>query len=373
VPDRTPSDSLATAARLLTHLANTYGVSGHEGRVRDAVRAELPAWARAAAVVDSAGNLVVAVGPDRDTVAFVAHLDEIGYEVTAIRGDGQVALRPLGGFYASLWEGQPALLHFDARRPPTGLATAAQGPGPGYYAFGDLPGVFVPRAAATTRQPAELAAWFGLDSAALVRAGVHVGQSVTGVKDATRLGPVRFTGRASDDRTGCTALLLAMRALDPARLTHKVVFAFTTREETGLFGAAALAAEVGRTVRRVYAVDTFVSSDAPLESHRFADAPLGGGAVVRAVDNSSAAPPAAVDEVAAVARRAGIPVQVGTTNGGNDGAEFARAGAVDVPLSWPGRYSHSPVEVCDLRDLVALARLVASLAAAPASSSPASH
>jgi putative aminopeptidase FrvX len=43
---------------------------------------------------------------------------------------------------------------------------------------------------------------------------------------------------------------------------------------------------------------------------------------------------------------------------------FVRYGAVDVPLSWPGRYSHSPVETLDLGDVDALARLIAALAVA---------
>ena len=47
------------------------------------------------------------------------------------------------------------------------------------------------------------------------------------------------------------------------------------------------------------------------------------------------------------------------TNGGNDGSEFARYGAIDVALAWPLRYSHSPAEMIDLRDLRSLARIVA--------------
>ncbi|NUQ20828.1 MAG: M42 family peptidase, partial [Gemmatimonadaceae bacterium] len=71
---------------------------------------------------------------------------------------------------------------------------------------------------------------------------------------------------------------------------------------------------------------------------------------------------AEVDRVRAIARARGIPLQVGTTNGGNDGSELARVGAVDVPISWPLRYSHSPAEVIDLHDIQALARLVGALA-----------
>ena len=40
--------------------------------------------------------------------------------------------------------------------------------------------------------------------------------------------------------------------------------------------------------------------------------------------------------------------------------------ALDVPIGWPLRYSHSPAEVIDLRDLRSLSRLIAALAVAPA-------
>lgn len=338
-------DSLAAAASLLATLTETYGVSEHEGAVRETIRAALPAWARSRARTDSAGNLVLALGPDRDTVVFMAHMDEVGFEITRIAPDGSVSLRRRGGFLTSLWEGQTALLHLENGDRRTTLR-----------------GVFVPRDSATTKQPDDLRAWFAMDSAALVARGAGVGSAVTSYKTATRLGAVRFSARAIDDRAGCTALILAVRALDPAKLTHKVIFAWSVREETGLSGAAAMANALGAPVRRVYAVDTFVSSESPLESSRFAYAPLGDGVVVRALDNSSSTPPAEIDRVATVARRARIPFQIGTTNGGNDGSVFPRHGAPDIPLSWPGRYSHSPVEVADLRDVAALGRLVAALA-----------
>jgi putative aminopeptidase FrvX len=63
-----------------------------------------------------------------------------------------------------------------------------------------------------------------------------------------------------------------------------------------------------------------------------------------------------------VARAAGISLQVGTTNGGNDGSVFGVYGVPDVPIGWPLRYSHSPVETIDLRDVVSLARMVMAVA-----------
>jgi putative aminopeptidase FrvX len=84
--------------------------------------------------------------------------------------------------------------------------------------------------------------------------------------------------------------------------------------------------------------------------------------VSRALDNSSVTPPAYVDSLVNVARARRIPLQVGTTNGGNDGSMFTAYGVVDVPLAWPLRYSHSPAELIDLRDLVSLADLIRAIA-----------
>jgi putative aminopeptidase FrvX len=222
--------------------------------------------------------------------------------------------------------------------------------------------VFVPRETATSKQPEVLTAWFGVDAAELKRLGVVVGQSVTAYKNATRLSNTRFTSRAMDDRAGSTALILAASKLNPATLNHKLIFAWSVREETGLEGAIALAKRYGSTVKRVFSVDTFVSSDSPAETTRFAFAPLGEGAVIRGLDNSAVAAPAEIDRIMKIARLQRIPLQVGATNGGTDGSDFVRYGATHVSLSWPGRYSHSPVEVLDLRDLEALAKLIHALA-----------
>jgi len=68
-----------------------------------------------------------------------------------------------------------------------------------------------------------------------------------------------------------------------------------------------------------------------------------------------------VTRVSRLARQHGIPLTIGVTGGGNDGAVFTRLGATDIPISWPLRYSHSPVELIDRRDLDALANLVFTL------------
>jgi putative aminopeptidase FrvX len=189
--------------------------------------------------------------------------------------------------------------------------------------------------------------------------GVRAGDTATMPKRLVPLAGTRATARSLDDRVGCAAQILALRALDQSRLRHAVEFVWSTQEEVGLRGAELAARDLApeRPVR-VHAVDTFVSSDAPLEHPTFAHVPLGSGAVIRAVDQSAVAPPALVDSLSSLAAGLEIPLQVGATSGGNDGSVFTRYGVPDVAIAWPLRYSHSPVEVIDLSDLLALADLI---------------
>ena len=334
---------------VLKTLVESYGVSGMEAPVRDAVRRLLPPWTRPR--VDTAGNLWVTAGRGEPTVVFVAHLDEVGFEVTAIGEDGILEVVRQGGIFPRLWAGRPALVHHGGRAP--------------------VPGVFLPLDTASASRdslppPADslpLRVDVGMTDRRRVEAmGIRIGSTVTSPKEYVRLAGQRATGRSFDDRVGSAAQVMAVRRLDPAALKHTVIFLWSVREEIGLEGARAAAWELGLRPARVHAVDTFVSADSPLEMGTFAVAPLGAGPVARALDNSSVTPPALLDTLVAVAASRGIPLQVGTTNGGNDGSAFAEWGVPDVPIAWPIRYSHSPVEVADLRDVAYLAELVQAVA-----------
>jgi putative aminopeptidase FrvX len=337
------SSSLSAAFGILKTLVEPSGVSGHEAPVREAVLKHMPSWAKPQ--VDDKGNITVSFGSGGRELVFVAHTDEVGFEITGIREDGRAAVRTRGGMVLSLYEAHPVMVH---------------------TARGAVPAIVAPREgleAATVAQPelSSLTLYFGTATAAETQAlGVQVGQTATVRKQLVPLAGQRATARSMDDRGGCTALLLALRATDPTTVKNRVTFAWAVEEETGLAGARVLAGRLHPEV--AFAVDTFVTSDAPLDAQHLAHAPLGGGAVVRVLDSRSIAPASTIDRVLAIAREGGVPVQLGMTLGGTDAAAFSAGGAVDIGLSWPGRYSHSPVEVLDGRDLEALARLIGLLA-----------
>ena len=330
---------------ILKTLVEVPGLSGREEKVRDAIRALLPVWAEPE--IDSQGNLLVSVGPRAPSpdLLFIAHMDETGYAVTTIREDGLLEVRRVGGFFDSLYEGQVVLVR---------------------SAAGDRGGVVPPRGEEGGTVPDDFSSALArVDVGARDRKtaeslGIAPGDPVIIPKELLRLSGTKAAGRAVDDRAGCTALLLAMRRIDPGRLKRRVTFAFSVQEEVGLVGARGLAERLRPAL--VVAVDTFVSSDTPLERPAFAHTVLGEGPVIRAIDSSQITDRALVDRVLKLARDAGLKVQVGLTRGGNDASVFSASGARSLALSWPGVHSHSPVEVIDERDLKALGDLVRLLA-----------
>ena len=336
---------------VLRDLVQTYGVSDHETRVRETVARLLPAWAQPQ--TDSSGNLILHWPGQGPRLVVVAHLDEIGYEVHSILPDGRLELEDKGGDLPPYFLGHAALVHTQSGIRP-GVLELPQG--------WDQPKFEWPRESRTATYRMDVGATNPQQVAEL---GIKAGDFVTIPKQYRRLLGTRANARSFDDRVGCTALIAAAWALGPRLNGRDVTFIWSTGEELGLVGAAAAAKNLavqGRAPAYVFAVDTFVSSDSPLESKRFGDAKVGAGFVVRAVDNSNVVPRKLVEKVLALARAQGIPAQYGVTGGGNDGSAFVPFGSTDVALGWPLRYSHSPGEVVDTRDVDALGRMVAAVA-----------
>jgi putative aminopeptidase len=355
-----PSNVHLPDTKILRELVEAYGVSYHEAPVRESVEHLLPPWAKPE--TDDAGNLILhlgtaAAGSKAPRVLVIAHMDEIGFTVKSISKDGRLEVEWRGGGDLSFFAGHPALVHaakgdLDAIvELPNGWDTANFK----WPTDAGQPGSTNPvRVDVGARTPEEVA-----------QLGINLGDTITIPKAYRPLLGTRANGRSFDDRVGDTALISALWALGAPLKDRDVTFVWSTGEEEGLIGAAKEAqrlASEGHVPDFVFAVDTFVSADSPIESKRFGDAEIGKGFVIRAVDNSNIVPTALVERVIKLARANQIPIQYGVTGGGNDGSAFVRYGSVDIALGWPLRYSHSPAEVIDTRDVDSLARIITVIA-----------
>jgi putative aminopeptidase FrvX len=342
---------------VLAELVQTYGVSNHEGPVRDSVVSLLPEWAKPE--TDEAGNLVLHLGTAPEgskapRILVVAHMDEIGFGVKSISKDGRLEVEWRGGGELGFFAGHPALVHLANGGDLDAIMELPNG--------WDTPAFKWPPESSDTALRVDVGARTPEEVAKL---GIKVGDTITIPKAYRPLLGTRAIGRSFDDRVGDAALISAVWALGGPLKDRDVTFVWSTGEELGLVGAAKLAGRLfseGHEPDYVFAVDTFVSSDSPIESKRFGDAELGKGFVIRAVDNSNIVRHDLVERVIKLARAGQIPVQYGVTGGGNDGSAFVRYGSVDVALGWALRYSHSPAEVVDTRDVDSLAHIITAIA-----------
>ncbi len=335
----------------LRRLIAVTGVSHHEAPVRRVIRrliaGNLPAGATL--TTGPAGDLILAWGPPHAarSLLFIAHMDEIGWQVQGRLPGGALALQPEGYGLRAFYTGQILLVH---------TARGAALPGELHFVPA-APGVAFGAAAGRRRWLPRLD--LDLSLAQEDALGVGLGDAVAVPKVYRPLLNRRAAARSMDDRVGDAALVAALGRLRGFAPRDRIYFVWSTGEELGLLGAQALARRLHPSY--VFALDTFVSSDSPLENPRFADALLGRGFVIRAVDNSIFTPPALVRRLRGIAVASHIPVQVGITGGGNDGSAFLPDGSQVMALGWPLRYSHSPAEVVDTRDVQALTRMVAAL------------
>ena len=341
---------------ILRDLIRAYGASTHEDPVRERVKSLLPKWAQPE--TDEAGNLILRLGTAPESskaprILIIAHMDEIGYSVKSISKDGRLEVAELGSGLPYFYQGHPVLVH-TAKGDRDGVIELPKN--------WDAADFKWPGETSDTPTRVDVGAKTPEDVATL---GINPGDTITISKSYRPLLGTRANGRSFDDRVGCAALVSAAWALGAPLKNRDVTFVWSTGEELGLVGAAKLAARLaasGHLPDYVFAVDTFVSSDSPLESKRYGDAEIGKGFVVRAIDSSNLVPLADVQKIVKLASANQIAAQYGVTSGGNDGSTFVRYGSIDVALGWPLRYSHSPAEVIDTHDVESLARILAAVA-----------
>lgn len=326
--------------QIVSELIGQYGVSHQEQKVRELILNKLPDWA--VPEIDLVGNIILHFGQGEDHIAFVAHMDETGYVVDSIGKDGTLILQSRGGMLPWVWEAQPALVH---------------------VADKSIQGVFEPRVGYKTAVkrtlPGRLTVFAGFHSKSeALAAGIKAGMTtVTMPKEMIRLSENKGAARGFDDRVGCAALLMSLKDLNPKELKQRVTFVWSVGEEIGLIGSA-FAAKNLRDIQTVYPIDTYVSSDDPYSDETFANCLLGQGAVIRVLESINFISREHLQQLQSLAGKNDIQVQYGMTAGGTDGQAFLGYGVPSVPLSWPGRYSHSPVEIMDYRDMNSLVSFI---------------
>ncbi|WP_213075169.1 M42 family metallopeptidase [Fervidobacterium pennivorans subsp. carthaginiensis] len=315
----------------LIELCEVPGVSGREERVREKISVMLGVE-KSKLQTDKIGNLIFEKEglANEKEVLLMAHMDEIGFYVSSLRSDGKLEVKNVGGIIEETLPGS-----FVQVFTKTGVVDGVIGAVPPHLKADGVAFEKVVDVGAKNRDE-------------LVELGIDVMDFVVFRKTFALLNNDYLAMRSLDDRFGCFTLIEVSRGVNPR---SKVVFAWTVQEEVGLRGAKALASIYNPDL--AIAIDSFACC-----SKQNAHIELGKGPVIRAFDNSSISNYEVAKFIVSLANKEGIPIQIGTTGGGNDASVFVEKGVPMIALSVPVRYLHSQVEMINLNDLENLIKLL---------------
>jgi putative aminopeptidase FrvX len=337
--------------QLLENLLTAVGPSGREGDVARVWREFCGEFA-AEVGGDQMGSSFARVpgtagGP---TLIVVGHIDEIGLHVSHIDDEGYLHFGQVGGWDAIVLVGQRIRL------------MTRNGPIPGV--IGRKP-IHLLKDEDRKKAPElkdlhiDIGALDGDDARRLVR----IGDVAVIDADPEQMPNDRVISRALDNRVGCyVAAEVARLVAEAGGAPGDVVALAVAQEETTLAGArtSAFALEPDLAI----AVDVTFATDQPgVELGPITKHPLGSGPVV---GRGTSLHPMIFDLLYETGEQDEIPFTVesiGRTTGTDADAIFAsRAGVPTGLVSVPLRYMHSPVELVQLDDIGAAAKLIAAFA-----------
>ena len=320
--------------------------------------------------VDAFGNVYgyMDCSPNGLRVMVPAHSDSVGMIVSHVEANGYLRLDVVGAVPSNLVYAQRVQV-ITPRGPRVGVVGAK----PGHIAFRSVE--------MATSVPLPDALFIDVGAASweeVLGMGIEPGQQVTWDSELAWLGdPANglVTGRSLDDRVGLLAMLETMRNLrEPGgRPEANMIFVGAVQEEIGLRGA--IQAGNVLTPDLCIGIDATISqagfghgiAPAPGTAHSEAPTILGGGPAISIMDRGLVGGlvghPALVAHCRAAADREGIPYQLEGSlpyiTSDAAAVQFAGRGVPSLTVKIPSRYTHGPVEVCSLKDVVLTADLVA--------------
>lgn len=336
-----------TLRRLLT----AAGPSGYE-QAPAAVFRDAAAAFGAEVTHDTVGSTVARVPGTAGgkSIAIVGHIDEIGLIVHHIDDDGFLWFTGVGGWDPIVLVGQRVDIATKG-----GVVSGVVGKKP-IHLMKEEDRKKVPE---LKHLHIDIGAADGDEARALVR----IGDAAVIAGEPIELPGGRFVSRSMDNRLGCFVALETARLVAEAGGAPGDVYAVAVAQEEITFGgsrttAYSLRPDVAIAVDVTFATDQPGISEQELGKHRF-----GSGAVIT---RGSTLDPTVFELLYETAEAEGIPFTVDASARGTgtdaDAIHISRAGIPSSVVSVPLRYMHSPVEMVQLSDVEAAAKLLAAFA-----------
>ena len=340
---------------LLEQLSNAFGVSSVEAEVRkiivEAVKESADEWR-----IDAMGNLFVTRRRrvEREgkplRVMVSAHMDEVGFIITAVKDNGLLKFKAIGGFDPRVLLGKTVVVGSDKVPGVIGVKPVHLIDSSDRHQVGEIDSMSIDVGADSKSDQIKAG-----DFATFATQFGYLG----GRDGEPSLEHGRVKGKAFDNRAGCAVLIELLKRDYPVDL----IGVFTVQEEIGMRGAqvAAYAAEPDLA----FILECTAADDLPsLEEDSDEGFPrLGQGPAITVMDRSFIADRGLVDLLIETAKQENLPYQfkrpgIGATDAG--AVHLARTGIRSAVVSVPARYIHAPAAVLDLADFWNTVRLMRS-------------
>jgi endoglucanase len=336
----------------LFKLLETPSPSGFEQPIQRVVRRRMGKFADEIRA-DVHGNLVVSFNPGaKIKVMLAGHCDQIGLMVTHIDESGFLSVSQIGGIDAAVLPGSKLLIH------------TSDGPLQGVIGYKP---VHLTPASERGKKVELKKAWVDVGlSASEAKKKIRVGDPITYHLGVTELGKNLIASPGCDDKVGLYVVMEALRLVsaavkgkDKKKFPVALHAVSTVQEEIGLRGARTSAFGIDPLVG--IAVDVTHATDNPgAEAKRVGTVKLGDGPTISRGANINNV----LEELlTSTAKRKKIKTQPlsapGATGTDANPIQITRQGVAAGLIGIPNRYMHTQVEVVDLRDLDAAAKLIA--------------
>ncbi len=323
----------------LRELTNLNGGSGDEERVRNFIKEKIEGKVDDVKV-DNVGNLIALKRGKKCPmkIGLLAHMDEVSLMITAINEDGTLSFKPVGGIDPRVVVGKELVVN-------------------GRMGVVGYQPIHLQKEKKEKLSFDELKIYIGASKKDEVR-DIKVGDYAYFTTKYEKSGKFA-TGKAFDDRVGCSVLLKLIHESTPLCDTY---FIFTVGEEIGLLGSSVVMEELD--LEAAIILEGTTAGDLPsVDKDRWATH-LGDGPVLTFFHRGYVIDRRILGVLIEIAENSGIPYQMKRrTSGGTDAISIARGGkgAPAAVVSVPSRYIHSPLSVINLEDYENVFKLVKKL------------
>ncbi|MGN0630666.1 MAG: M42 family peptidase [Ruminococcus sp.] len=326
---------------ILKTLSESAGVSGNESSAGETALELLKKYCPDA-YTNNMGSVVGTINSSCENAPHIlldAHLDQVGFIVTAITDEGFVKVGSVGGLDMRIMPAQNVSLH--GTKTISGVIASI----PPHLSGGDR----------KVSEVTDLLIDTGYTKEEL-SAIISLGDRVTFDTPFLQLAGENIAAHSMDDRCGIAAVLYALELIDTENLPCKLSVLFSSQEEVGECGAETAAYSLNPDI--AVAVDvTFAMGhgDDPVKCGKLGMGPMIGISPTLSAEVSRS--------LMNTAKEKDIPWQTevmnGTTGTNADRFSVSRGGVKSCTLSVPLRYMHTPSEVISIEDVRNTGKLLA--------------